>query len=834
MTKKSGMIKKLFTTILVAFCFAGVAMAQQVITGTVYDSDGKSTLPGAYVSVKGSTNIGTSADLDGKYTLRNVPDGAVLIFQFLGYKTQEVPIGKQNVVNAIMQPDAEQIDEAVVTALGITRDQKSLGYAVTKISGDELTKAVESNWIDAMTGKVAGLEIQSGNTGPMGSRRVVLRGDNSLNWGNNDVLYVIDGVIINTKPTASGSGANYANADASVDFGNGANDINPDDIESTSVLKGAAAAALYGSQAANGAIIITTKKGREQKGIGVTVNSSVSFEKAGFWPDFQQEYGPSTDAVNPYVFWDVPADKAPDGIGVSRNSYNRYAFGEKFDPNKMRYLYASRDWDNDTYTKLPFVYADNWYTGLFQTGVTLKNSIAIDGNNGKGFSGRFSFTDTRNDWILPNTNSISQSFSANMQQELNKYITLTAKVNYTRRYTDNLPISGYDPSNVMYQLVWGYNVNDINNSWKAEYFDGRYNETNLKSGSLVYPTTSDSWNPYQTLYEALNPMDRDRIIANAGLTFKLTKNLELDLRGSVDMSDEFRQKVRPKLTPTYVNGYYSEQTIRNFDFNLDFMLRYREKFLNDKLDINAYFGGIHFANKYFRTKGEVSALNQDRWYSLANATLASPATISSYQSKEKKNGLYGMVSLSWEDTYFIDITARNDWSSTLYTDNWSYFYPSVTASILLHNAFNFKEKIPVINFAKLRLAWANVGNATAVFNLVDSYGTTSYPGGYQLPGSRKNLMIRPENVENYEFGVEAKFLQNRISFNASYYYTSTTDQIFSTPVDQITGSTSMVINAGEIVNRGIELEISVIPVKTKDFTWTVDVNWSKNKFVIKK
>ncbi|MDR2652468.1 MAG: SusC/RagA family TonB-linked outer membrane protein [Prevotellaceae bacterium] len=832
--KKLVMIKKLFAVSVVLLCFAAAATAQNVVTGTVYDSDGKTALSGTYVSVKGNANIGTSADMDGKYIIRNIPDNAVLVFQFLGYKTQEIAVDRQSIINVTMESDVEQISASVVTALGITRDQKTLGYAVTKLDGADLTQTVESNWIDAMTGKIAGLEIQSGNTGPMGTRRVILRGEKSLSIGNNNVLYVVDGIVYGAKSTASGSGANYANADASVDFGNGLNDINPDDIESSSVLKGPAAAALYGSQAANGVIVITTKKGRKEKGIGVTVNSSVSFEKAGFWPDFQTEYGPSTDAINPYCFWDVPAEKASDGIAASRNSYQRYAFGEKFDSNKMRYLYASRDWENDIYTKLPFVYADNWYTGLFQTGVTLRNSISIDGNNGNGLSGRFSFTDTRNDWILPNTNSIQQVFAANMQMELNKYINLNTKVTYTRRYSDNVPISGYDPANVMYQLVWGYNVNDIDKSWKAEYFGGRYNETNLKAGNLVYPTTSDSWNPYQTLYEALNPMDRDRIVTSTTINIKINKYLEIDLRGSVDISNEFRQRQRPKLTPTYVNGYYSEQTIRDFDFNLDFMLKYRKKFFDDRLDINAYVGGIHFANKYFTTKGVVNALNQDRWYSLNNATLASPATITSYRSREKKNGIYALVSLGWKDTYFIDVTGRNDWSSTLYVDNWSYFYPSVTASILLHNTFNLKENLPVINFAKLRFAWANVGNATSPFNLVDQYSTTSFPGSYQLPGSSKNLMIRPENVENYEIGIETKLLQNRIAFNVSYYYTSTTDQIFSTPVDQVTGSTSMVINAGEVVDRGIEIEASFIPVKTKDFSWIINANWSKNNFIIKK
>ena len=826
--------KKLFTTMLIAFCFAGAAIAQSVVSGTVYDSDGKSGLPGAYVSVKGNMRIGTSTDLDGKYTLNGVPENSILVFQFLSYKTQEVAVGKQSIVNVVMESDAEQLSGAVVTALGITRDQKALGYAVTKLEGEDLTNSISSSWMDAMSGKVAGLDIQNAGTGPMGSRRVTLRGDNSLTYGDNSVIYVVDGVVIDNAATASGSGTNYANADASVDFGDGSNDINPDDIESLTVLKGPSASALYGSKASNGAIIITTKKGRTQKGIGVTVNSSVSFEKAGFWPDFQKEYGPSTDAINPYCFWTIPAEKTVDGIAVSRNSVQRYGFGEKFDPNKMRYLYASRDWENDTYTKLPFVYAENWYTGLFQTGVTFKNSFAIDGSNGKGFSGRFSFTDSRNDWILPNTNSTNQTFQASMSQELNKYVSLNAKINYTRRFSDNVPISGYDSSNVMYQLVWGYNVNDMNKTYKAEYFGGRYNETNYDNGDVVLPISASQWNPYQTLYEALNPMDRDRILASTTLSIKLLPNLTLDLKGSVDMANEFRQRIRPKFTPAFLNGYYSEQTIRNFDFNLDYLLTYTyNKFFDERLGINAYFGGAHYANKYSNTRGIVNGLEQDGWYSLNNATSASPATIIPRVSNKKTNSLYGLLSLSWDDTYFLDITGRNDWTSTLYKDNRSYFYPSVTASILLHNTFDFKKNLPVVNFAKLRLAVANVGGDTDPYQLVDTYSTTKYPGSYQLPGPMKNLLVRPVNVENFEIGLETKFLKNRASLNLSWYKTTTTDQIFSVPTDQVTGSTAMIINAGKVVNQGVEIEASVTPVKTKDFTWTLNLNWSKNNFVIK-
>ena len=339
------------------------------VTGTVFEQDGTTGMIGVNVLQKGMAK-GVITDLDGKFTLRVTGANPILIFRSVGYDTQEIPLNGRHLLKVTMVESTTALQGVVVTALGISRKEKSLGYSVAKVDNTALTNTVSGNWMNAMVGKVAGLTFDNASTGPMSSMRVTLRGDQSLNYGNNGALFVVDGVPITSGTTTTGSGSNYANSDGPVDFGNGAGDVNPEDVESMTILKGAAATALYGSLAGNGAIVITTKSGRKDKGFGVTVNSSLTIEQSSYWPSFQKEYGAGSDmGLNPFCFWPLDATETPDGIATQRN-ISRYAFGEKFDASKLRYQYASKNWDNNTYTKLPWLYKDDWYKGLFQTGIT--------------------------------------------------------------------------------------------------------------------------------------------------------------------------------------------------------------------------------------------------------------------------------------------------------------------------------------------------------------------------------------------------------------------------------------------------------------------------------
>jgi len=802
------------------------------VTGTVFEQDGTTGMIGVNVLQKGMAK-GVITDLNGKFTLRVTGANPILIFRSVGYDTQEIPLNGRHLLKVTMVESTTALQGVVVTALGISRKEKSLGYSVAKVDNTALTNTVSGNWMNAMVGKVAGLTFDNASTGPMSSMRVTLRGDQSLNYGNNGALFVVDGVPITSGTTTTGSGSNYANSDGPVDFGNGAGDVNPEDVESMTILKGAAATALYGSLAGNGAIVITTKSGRKDKGFGVTVNSSLTIEQSSYWPSFQKEYGAGSDmGLNPFCFWPLDATETPDGIATQRN-ISRYAFGEKFDASKLRYQYASKNWDNNTYTKLPWLYKDDWYKGLFQTGITWNNSVTVSGGNGKGTSARASITDTRNNWIVPNTGYQSDAISLAFDTELNKSMKLSSRVNFIHKGSDNLPVSGYSAQSPMYSLVWGYNNNSIKD-WKNEYFNGRFNAENYNNTdgthgkSLVYPA-DESYNPYRTAYEEINKLDKNRVYGNVQLNIQLAKDWNLNLRTAMDMTDEWRSQQKPFYTSGSVSGFYREQSMRTYEFNSDFLLRYTHNDWFDKrFGFTAAFGGNNMQSKYFQNQVTLSQLDNPGVYNIYNLPSGDQPDVYNYRNKKIMNSLYGLASLSWDDSYFLDLTGRNDWSSTLGKSNRSYFYPSVCASVLLDKVLRFDKIASWIDFLKYRLSWANVGNDTSPYSLDRYYSASSYAGGYTLPGTIPNPDIKPENVQSWETGLEGKLLKNRISFDFTVYHSSTTDQIVSIDMDQITGATGYKINAGKIVNKGIEISASVTPIKNRNFTWNIDMNWSKN------
>lgn len=825
---------------LVAALFSSVEVfAQGTVKGVVYDSDGTTPAIGVTVVVKGTTT-GTSTNVDGTYTITTKSADDVLVFNFIGYEPQEIVPGSRTNIDVIMKESATNIDSVVVTALGLTRSEKSVGYAISQVDNEALTSSVASNWINNMNGKVAGLSMSSAGTGPGGTVRVTLRGDSSLNYGSNEALFVIDGIPVISGTVASGSGANYANNNAPVDFGNSVADLNPDDIESVSVLKGPAASALYGSLAQNGVILITTKSGRENKGFGVSFSSTCTLEKAGYFPDFQGEYGPSntndnTGTTNQYVSsWGLPASMTENGVAVQKN-ISRYAFGAKYDASQMRYLYHSKNWETGEFTPVPWVYADDWYTGFFQTGVTWTNSVSIDGSTGKGTSARFSFTDNRNEWIMPNTGYEQQNYSLNVNQRLSKHIRLQAKVNYTHKKSDNMPMSGYSNASPMYGLIWGYTAYPMQN-YRDEYYQGRYTEAIYNLGdskdpynitsSLVYNSKSGH-NPYRVVEEAKNTIDRDRVYGNIVIGIDIIDGLTLDLRGGMDMSVDFRTQGQPFMSADYAKGRYQEKTVRQYEYTMDFLLKYNKTFLDDRLGLTAAIGANRLANKYASTTITAAELlvSGPGMYTMANSAVA--LDVSPYRSRKEIQSVYGFINLSWDDTYFLDITGRNDWSSTLNSANWSYFYPSVSASILIDNLFKINSNR--VNMIKLRASWANVGNDTSVYSLYPDYTTSDYPGGFYLPTTIPNAMINPENCESWELGLDTRFFGNRLSFDLALYQNTTTNQIISASQSAEIGNTSMKINAGKIRNRGVEVTLGGTPVKTRNWTWTINANWSYNQ-----
>ena len=827
-------LKIILATFLMALVMLPVMAQERQVTGTVYEPDGVTPVFGATVVLKGTTT-GTSTDARGAYSIRVSGANPILEVQFLGYIKQELPVGSQSVINVTLQEEAIEVSAVVVTALGLTREEKSLGYAVSKVGSEELTQVVATNWLSGMSGKVAGLTFNTANSGPISSMRVTLRGDASLNYGKNEALFVIDGVPVRSGTTATSASSSYTNSgsDFPVDYGNGASDINPEDIESVSILKGPAATALYGSRAANGAIVITTKSGRRSKGIGVTVNSSVVVERAGYWPDFQTQFGSGSDmGLNEYNFWTLD----PSLVGTTDyppRNISRYAWGEEFSEDKLRYQYEGKNWETGEIVKTPFVYKDDWFTGIFQDGVTYNNSVAISGSNGEGQNIRFSVTDTRNKWILPNTGFQKQAYAFSFETPVNKWIEFKTKVNYYRTDSDNMPMAGYHQTTVMYDLMWGYNSNSMAD-WRNEYFEGRFtalnrNATISEGGrSLVFAGTG-SYNPYRVLYEELNSTDKDRVFGTMGFTVKIAKGLTLDLRTGMDLSNEFRTQRKPKMTFGWENGFYREQGFTNFEANSDFLLRYEKSFFDGRLTTATAFGGNNMTTQYRSNTVQLDELDIEGVYHISNVPAGIYPDPSNYRSYKTINSLYGFINMGWKDTYYLDITGRNDWSSTLAPKNWSYFYPSVALSVLVDQLFDFRTNLPAVTFTKLRLSWANVGNDTSPYSLDQYYSASSISGGYTLPSVIPDPMIKPENVESWELGLDTKFFRNRLGLDLALYNSSTTNQIISLDVDPMSGAGGMNINAGEINNKGIEISLYATPVKTSNFTWDVNFNWAKNK-----
>lgn len=776
------------------------------ITGTVYDSDGTTPAVGCAVTIEG-TPTGVITDINGKYKIRG-GENQTLVFSSLGYKTQKILIGPKTRIDVTLEADSQEIEGVVVTALGIKRDEKALGYAVTKVDNDVLTSTVSSNWMNALSGKVAGLNFDQASTGPGGSMRVTLRGETSINMNGGTALFVVDGVPITSSSTSSTSESAYNSTDGAVDFGNAAGDINPEDIENVSVLKGPAATALYGSRAANGAIIITTKSGRTTKGIGVTFSSSVSFEKAGFWPDFQYEYGAGRFGGNPYSFYSVD--------GVSRN-WSSYAFGDKFDGH-LTYEWPSLN-DDGTYTMMEWR-PRNFFAGFFDTGVTWNNNISVSGNNGKGTSVRVSVTDVRNDWIVPNTGYKQQTFSISLSQQINKYIKLDAKVNYYRKDSDNLPMTGYGGSSIMYPLLW--NTPNVD----AQWFKADYKKWVREGGDLSKSTqhvSANGNNPYYTAYEQLNKLDRDRVFGNLAATINFTEELSLILRCGMDLNNDFRTQQKPKGAKTYINGMYKEQTVFDYEMNNDFLLRYTKK-LND-FDLSASFGGNNMMQSYRSNTSLAESLVVDRDYRLSNSV--DRPKVTSIRRQKSINSFYGLISASWRNMIFLDVTGRNDWSSTLAPGNNSYFYSSVSGSVILSDLLHIDT--PMVNFLKVRASWANVGNDTSPYRLLNYYNNSSFTGGFNMPTNKANYNLKPENVESWEFGVEGRFFDSRLTFDVAFYNATTTNQIISVPVDITTGVYNTIVNAGEINNRGWEVSARIQPVRNKNIRWDMNFTWSRNR-----
>ena len=810
---KISMTKRIFTTLWVLCLTCKLGFGQDmVLSGTVKDVQG-SPMPGVAVLIKGTT-LGVVTQNDGTYSLSmgQADKDAVLVFSFLGFKTQELKWNGKTVIDVTLEEERQELEGVVVTALGIKREEKGLGYSTQTVTEKMMSDATPTNWASALVGKVAGANILSTSSGPISSARITLRGDASLNIDGNNALIVLDGVPLNSQMTGDGSNSYGAGGggDVPVDYGNGIADINPDDIASIQVLKGATAAALYGSRAANGVMLVTTKSGvnKKKKYLGVTFNSNSSFDRVLHWPEFQEEYGQGDLKTNAsgklyYSYGDSEDGAASGNVALS--------FGPKLD-GSLYYQYDPETQQMGT-VRTPWV-KRNHRKAFWQTGYTLVNSIAIDGSSEKS-AVRLSLTYTKNEWIMPNTGFNRIAVSGSFQNQVTDKLRVSAKVNYVKRQSDNLPATGYNNSSIPYFMIL------TNPSVDVRWYQQRW--VKGKEGrEILRPFSPWLDNPYVIAYECLNPMEKHGVVATGSIIYEFSPKWELMIRSGIDLSFDTREMIRPYGLKNFPKGYYQQQDVFSYENNTDVLLTYRNQ-LSNSFNLSVSVGANRMDNKYKMQQAYVKDLITPGVYKLSNG-VAAPITTFTERNK-RVNSVYGTATLSYANKIFLDVTGRNDWSSTLPSGNNSFFYPSVSTSFILSDLLRLPEQI---SFAKLRASWAQVGNDTDPYKTAKYYNTSAFPGSASVSPTLYNARFKPEISNSIEVGLDWRMFKQRFGLDLAFYNNITRNQILDVPMDQTTGYTKATMNSGKVRNRGIELQLDGTPVKTKNFTWNSTFTWAKN------
>ncbi|WP_291869155.1 SusC/RagA family TonB-linked outer membrane protein [Maribacter sp.] len=814
-TKLNGFLT-LFLVLIAQVTFA----QEKTITGIVTD-DNNLPLPGVNIVVEGTTN-GTQTDFDGNFSI-NGETGQNLIFTYIGMKKHTATIGASSKMDIQMVQDAESLDEVVVTALGITRQKKSLGYSTQKVSGEAVAKIKDANFMNSLSGKVSGVQIKSSGT-IGGSTNVIIRGNSSLT-GNNQALFVIDGVLVNNS---NNNTQNQTTGRGGYDYGNAASDINPDDIESINVLKGGAASALYGSQAANGVVIITTKTGRKSTGLGVTFNSSLTSGKMdeSTYTEYQNSYGAG---YGPYYgstgyFEDVDVNN--DGtLDLMVPSTEDASYGGAFDPSLMVY-----QWDS-FYPKLagygkarPWLAAKNTPVSYFETAFTTVNSVALAGGSDKG-DYRVAYTNFNQSGILPNSlikkNTIDFGGSLNLTEKL----SARSKVTYTHSSGLGRYGTGYDAKNPNQSFKQWFQTNVDLKEQKDAYFLTKENVTwNTQSNTNRTPAYMD--NPYWTRYENYQNDERNRIFGHVTLNYQFNDWLSIMARGTLDTYNSVEEE-RIAVGSVDVSEY--RKRIRSVaDNNYDLYFNIDKNFLNDEFNVRALFGVNAQRNKKENTIASTTGgLVVPRLYALSNSKELSNAPFE-YKAKWGRNSLFTNISLGYKNTYFIEGSYRHEKASTLPSDDNEFGYAAISGSLILSNFFDSN----LITFAKLRGGFAQTGNAADELKIYDVYNSIGNLNGstlYSLPGTKNNAELKDELSEETEIGLEMKFAKNRLGFDVSAYNKASTDQIMSVSVTTATGYNRKWVNAGKMTNKGVEVSLFGSPIKTDNFEWKVNVNWAKNE-----
>jgi len=807
-TKKLGWLLSLFLGIALS------AFAQERrVEGKVSDPSGQ-PLPGTSVLIKGTTK-GSVADLNGVFNIMaNSTD--TLSFSFIGFDKLDRVVGNASIINVTLQ-EGFVMSEVVITALGMERDAKALGYAVQTVDGDRFTEARETNVLNSLSGRVAGVQITNGSSTLGGSTRVTIRGESSLNINANQPLFVVDGIpISNNIVGSSGRGG------LEVDYGNAAGEINPDDIASMTVLKGPAAAALYGSRAANGAILITTKSGKGKRGLGVTINSNTTFDNPLVMPKWQDRFGQGNNGQ--FAFVNGAGAGIADGVDESWGPDMTAGLSiPQFDSPRNVSGFRGGDLNapsGSTINSTPWVPQPNNINDFFRTGVTLANNVSVAGDNEKA-NVRFSWTNLDQKGIVPNTDLKRNTLALNSGINIipNK-LTLNTTVNYQNTNSGNRPNISYGTENLMYLWIWygrQINTRNLRDYWMpglegVQQFNYNYNYHD---------------NPYFTVYENTNGQQKDRIFGNVMLNYKFTEKLSLMLRTGVDNYNELRDRKIAFSTQRFPRGHYREDNVYFNERNSDFLLTYSET-TKSTWTYNIALGGNLMSQENRFLQLVAPELLIPNIYNFTNTAVA--LQTEQFNARKKINSLYGFGQIGYKNILFLDITGRNDWSSTLPVNNNSYFYPSATVSGIISDMIEMPRNISLV---KVRAAYAEVGNDTSPYSLTNVFNNQIAWGSNQAKTESSvlsNAELRPERTASTEFGLDLRFFQGRLGLDFTYYNNITRDQIIPITLDIATGYNSRIINAGKIQNQGIEIVALANPIKkSNSFRWDIVANFTRNR-----
>jgi TonB-linked SusC/RagA family outer membrane protein len=835
------------TMLLTLLFFVGMQFAfaqQRSISGKVISSEDGQGIPGVSIMVKGTT-VGTVTDINGEFNL-DIDDQVhrVLVFQYLGMKTQEIDIGSTTNFNITLAPDALLMEEVVVTALGISREKKSLGYAVQEIDGEDVNKVKTVNFVQSLSGKSSGVNIKQANT-MGGSANVIIRGSTSLTQ-NNQALFVIDGVPFNnrntseTKVVANETSSTANDGWGGYDYGNAAADINPEDIESISVLKGAAATALYGSRAANGVILITTKKGKlaasGKKRLGVTWNAGVIYGTidkttapqwqnsygGGYGPFYENEGVPGVGDYN--FFWaDLDGDGEKDLITPTSEDAS---WGQKFDPNIMVIQWDALDPLKDNYAeKRPWLAGANGLEYYFQNSLQWNNNISFDGANEFG-SFRLSYTNFDETGISPNSRLQRHNVSFQGSYNVTKKFTVESNFTFINTNAYGRFGTGYDGLNPMQSFGQWFERNvdmeRLNNSWLRS--DGSQLSWNSSYYNDIHPIYFD--NPYWTRNKNVQDDTRDRFFGYVFGKYDFTDYLTFTARfaGDIYTQEENERIAVGSLDPSFFSNYIMHWQ----EFNTELMLRYNQNFNN--FSLAAMIGSNFMHQNYGTTYGyTVGGLVVPDLYSVSNSV--SPIRITEQQVTSGINSLFGMVSLGFKNFVYLEATGRNDWASTLPEGENSYFYPAVSLSFLL-TELNGLNDLSWLTLLKLRGNYAQVANAAPAYALQSTYTQNTSWGDlalFSVNSTMQNPELKNESTEGFEVGLEARLFNNRLGVDVAYYSNNSFDQLLPVLVSPFTGVTRKWVNGGQIENKGWEISLTGTPIESRDFRWDIGLNWWQNR-----